>query len=216
MFTGIVEGMGLVLKAAHGSGEGRFAIRPLFAMPNMADGESIAVNGVCLSVERHSAKEFTAYASAETMARTNLRGLAPGDKPNLERALALGARLGGHMVSGHVDCVATVAQIDRRGQSLHVRVAFARAYGGQVVSKGSVALNGISLTVNDCGDDFLDVNVIPESQKRTNLPAWRQGTQINMETDIIGKYVQHLLAPYFPDQAAARINMDFLAMHGFL
>lgn len=217
MFTGIVEGMGLITAIAHHGGERRFGIRPCFSMENIADGESIAVNGACLSVEKHDAQGFYVYASAETISRVNLGFLAAGAKVNLERALKLGNRLGGHIVSGHIDCMARTEAIARAGESLRLRLSYPAEFSGQVISKGSVALNGISLTVNACGRDFLEVNVIPDSQRRTNLRFWQPGTMVNMETDIIGKYAQHLLAPWQKAEGAGPgLNASFLAKHGFI
>lgn len=213
MFTGIVGGLGEIIAAERKNRERRFSIRPLFVMENIEDGESIAVNGVCLSVEEHGGGVFRAYASAETIDRSNLGELTAGAKVNLERALKLGERLGGHIVSGHIDCVATVAVIARQGQSLRIRLTFPPRFGPLVIPKGSISLNGVSLTVNLCGTDFLEVNIIPDSQKRSNICQWRQGDKINMETDIIGKYVQNMLKPRPGRQAASR---DFLEMHGFM
>lgn len=193
---GNCPGLGKVQSIIRQGNERRFVIVPSFVMANVENGESIAVNGVCLSVEKYANGAFTAYASAETLNRTNLQSLKQDAQVNLERALALGERMGGHIVSGHIDCIARVASIGRSGESLSVRVSFPAVFGPQVVAKGSVSLNGISLTVNECGNDYLVVNVIPDSQRKTNLPQWRPGSEINMETDIVGKYVQRLLAPW--------------------
>lgn len=209
--------MGEIARVTRSGQECRFVIRPLFKMNALRDGESIAVNGACLSVEEHGGDLFTAYASAETLARTNLRGLGQGSRVNLERALAFGERLGGHLVSGHVDCLATVRLMEKAGQSIRCAVEFSAEYGSEVIVKGSVALNGISLTVNACGPDFLEVNVIPDSQKRTNFSDWRMGSQINMETDLIGKYVRGFLGAWRPDiKSSHGVSMDLLARNGFL
>lgn len=196
MFTGIIQCLGQVLASRVQGGERRFRIRPEEPFSKLADGESIAVNGVCLSVENHDHESFVAYASVETVARTTLGALSLGAQVNLERALAVGDRLGGHMVSGHVDCVAVVRSIDRRGESQCFRLDFPAAYGREVIPKGSVALDGISLTINACGDDFLEVNIIPDTQRRTAMRAWRLGSRVNMETDLVGKYVARLLGPW--------------------
>lgn len=196
MFTGIIQCEGEVLAARQEGEERRFSIRPLAPLAGVTDGESIAVNGACLSVESHSHEAFTAYASGETVARTTLGALTAGARVNLERALALGDRLGGHLVSGHVDCVAVVRSIERRGQSLCCRMTFPAGFGREVIPKGSVALDGISLTVNACGGDFLEVNVIPDTRRRTTMRAWRPGSRVNMETDLVGKYVARLLGPW--------------------
>lgn len=217
MFTGLVQGLGEIARITRSGEERRFAIRPLFRMDDLRDGESIAVNGACLSVEEHGGDFFIAYASAETLARTNLRGLAQRGKVNLERALAFGERLGGHLVSGHVDCLATVRLMEMAGQSMRCVLEFPSQYGAEVIAKGSVALNGISLTVNECGPDFLEVNVIPDSQKRTNFSDWRKGSQINMETDLIGKYVRSFLGAWRPEmKAASGVSLDMLARNGFI
>lgn len=218
MFTGIIQGLGEITALNHLGQESRLAIRPLFAMPDIVPGESIAVNGVCLSVEKSSGDQFWAYASGETLSRSNLKFLRQGARVNLERALALGDRLGGHIVSGHVDCLATVAEISPAGQSLRIGVSFPGQYSDEVISKGSVALDGISLTVNEAGDGFLSVNVIPDTRGRTNLGQWRKGSLLNMETDIIGKYARRMLAPWTGQdrKPAGGLDMDFLARNGFL
>lgn len=210
MFTGIIQGLGEVTAVIRLNRERRLTIRPLFKMENVEDGESIAIDGVCLSVEKHDASDFGVYASAETTQRTTLGELRQGARVNLERALELGQRLGGHIISGHVDCMATVAAISRKGQSLALRLTFPAEYSGQVIPRGSIALDGISLTVTNCGKGFLEVNIIPDSQERTNIAQWRSGDRINMETDIIGKYVQSLIRPW-----EAGMSREFLAMNGF-
>lgn len=223
MFTGIIQGQGEVRSLRRTGGECHICLRPLFTLPDIVDGESIAVNGACLSVEEHGADTYTAYASGETLSRTTLGALQTGHLVNLERALALGDRLGGHLVSGHVDCIATVREVRQAGQSLRCRIAFPAEVGVEVIPKGSVTLDGISLTVNDCGPDFLEVNIIPDTQKRTTMLHWRPGVTVNMETDLIGKYVRNLLRPWAAaasgDTAATKasgLNMDFLLRQGFL
>lgn len=220
MFTGLVAGLGRVITVRPSGMESRLVIQPLFQLKNIQDGESIAINGACLSVEEHAGAAFSVYASAETMSRTNLGLLAPGSEVNLEQAMILGERLGGHMVSGHVDCLAIVRGMVREGQSLRFRLSFPPEFGPQIISKGSVALDGISLTVNASGSDFLEVNVIPDSQKRTNISQWRPGSKINMETDLIGKYVLSFMRNQethgCPGGGSRRVDSDFLATHGFL
>ena len=196
MFTGIIQCEGEIVSLRREGKERRFRIRPAEPFSGLTDGESIAVSGVCLSVEAHDGDCFSAYASGETVGRTTLGALEPGGRVNLERALALGDRLGGHIVSGHVDCVAVVRSVARRGESLCCRLDFPAAYGREVISKGSVALDGISLTINACGADFLEVNIIPDTRRRTTMSAWRPGSHVNMETDLVGKYVAHMLAPW--------------------
>lgn len=219
MFTGIIQGEGQIVSLQSTGKETRLAIRALYALDNLVIGESIAVNGACLTVESHAERLFTAYASAETMSRTNLGLLQPSSRVNLERALAVGDRLGGHLVSGHVDCQAVVRDIAYIGQSRRIRLTFPGEYGREVVSKGSVTLDGVSLTVNDCGPDFLEVNVIPETWRSTTVEHWAFGVRVNMETDIIGKYVRRMLEPWQGSgtgRADGALTEEFLQQHGFL
>lgn len=215
VFTGLVNGLGRVTALTSSGGQMRLALATLFDMPAIALGESIAVNGVCLTVETFSRNAFTAYASAETLRATSLGGLKIGATVNLERALALGDRLGGHMVSGHVDCLAEVAGLRPVGESMCYELRFPAAFGLFVVPKGSVALDGISLTVNECGPDQLTVNIIPATQRETTIASWEPGHIVNMECDIIGKYVARMLGPFSEKAKASGITTDFLREHGF-
>jgi riboflavin synthase len=215
MFTGLVSGMGEVLRLVPGSGETRLTIRALFPAPAWVTGESICVNGACLSVETFDADSFTAYASAETLAVTTLKKLARGSRVNLEQALALGGRLGGHLVSGHVDAMAHIDALTPTGDSLRVRVRFPEIFSSQIIPKGSVALDGVSLTINHCGRDFLEVNLIPETRRTTTLGAWKPGLAVNMETDLIGKYVAHMLSFWKDTASGSNLTMDFLRKNGY-
>lgn len=221
MFTGIVQGLGKVISIKKGARENRFFFLPQFPMPDITDGESIAINGVCLSVENHSGQTFSAYASRQTLEHSNLGLLDSGALVNLERAVAMGDRLGGHLVSGHVDCVATVEKISRADESLACRISFPENFSIYIINRGSVALNGISLTVTDNGPGFLEVNIIPDSQKRTNMPLWQQGSKINMETDLLGKYVLNFAQSWFTAEKPEKerktgLSLEFLGRHGFL
>lgn len=216
MFTGLVLGMGEVTRLDASAEESRITFRPLFPLSGYVKGESIAVNGACLSVEHFDATTFTAYASHETLRLSTLDELKRGSRVNLERALALGDRLGGHMVSGHVDGVATVASITPKGASRIIRVNFPPEFATQVIAKGSVALDGISLTINTCGDNFLEVNVIPETQQATTIHLWNVGKRLNFETDLIGKYVEKMLGGRTgSSQKSSNITLDFLRENGF-
>lgn len=125
----------------------------------------------------------------------------------------------GHIVSGHVDCVAEILSVRREGESRRIRIGFPASFGAEVIGKGSVALDGISLTVNDCGPDFLEVNVIPETWRATTVAEWAPGTRINMETDVIGKYVRHMVAPHLglasEEAKAGKLSVEFLRENGF-
>ena len=227
MFTGLVHGQGEVTALERRGGQMRLRLRPLFALAEPCVGESIAVNGTCLTLESWdaSAESFTVYASMETVDRTSLGALRVGSRVNLERALALGERLGGHLVSGHVDTVAHVEGVRPAGDSRWCRLTFEPVWSAHVIPKGSVTLDGISLTVNACGPGWLEVNVIPETWRVTTVSTWSDGRPVNLETDLIGKYVQHLLSPYAGDDAAgesgksparAGVSFEFLREHGFI
>ncbi|CAM2060665.1 Riboflavin synthase [Desulfovibrionales bacterium] len=222
MFTGLIHGLGYVLvteSKGHGT---RLSITPSFVLTRLTIGESIAVNGVCLTVETGESRLggwFKTYVSTETLHTTSLGQLRIGDRVHLEQALAIGDRLAGHLVSGHVDCLAKVAAVVPAGESLEFRIEFPPEFGPQVVSKGSVALDGISLTVNCCGDNYITVNIIPATQKKTTIADWQPGRLVNMETDLIGKYVQRMLGAWqehkTPAQSAAGLTKAFLHKHGF-
>lgn len=222
MFTGIIQDLGDVLEVTTTGKEARFRIKPQRPFADTTIGESIAVNGVCLTAETFDGGAFRAYASGETLSRTTLGSLRQGQTVNLERALALGDRLGGHLVSGHVDCVARVARAAPLGQATCFRLSFPREAARQMVLKGSVALDGISLTISALGADFLEVTVIPETMASTTMQAWKPGRTVNLETDMIAKYVERLLssrgALYSGEpsaQTGAVFDEDFLRRNGF-
>ncbi|MBG0789420.1 MAG: riboflavin synthase [Desulfovibrionaceae bacterium] len=218
MFTGLVMGMGRIDAADNRGAETRFRITALFDLTDIEHGESIAVNGVCLTVETFGEGWFTCYASRETMSVTSLGDLRVGSTANLERAMAMGDRFGGHIVSGHVDCLAEVTEVRPAGESKIYRLSFDVKHGKYVIPKGSVALDGISLTVNDCAPAWLEVNIIPETQRATTISGWTPGRKVNMETDLIGKYVERMVAPWVGDHAAekkSKITMEYLREHGF-
>ena len=219
MFTGLVAALGTVEAISPKGGDAtlKIAVAPMF--DHVQTGESIAVNGACLTVETFSQRGFTAFASAETLSATNLGGLVPGRRVNLERALAFGDRLGGHLVSGHVDGVGSVLSVTPKGRSQVFHITLPDGYSRQVIPKGSVTLDGISLTVTRCGPGFLEVNIIPETQRATTIMDWKPGYPVNVETDLIGKYVQSFLGPE-PAQAQdtpaiSGLSMEFLRDHGF-
>ncbi len=221
MFTGIIHCLGEVVSRTGTARESRFTIAPRAPFADPEIGESIAVNGTCLTAERFANGAFTAYASGETLAATTLPSLKPGRLVNLERAVAVGTRLGGHIVSGHVDCVATVAAVEKKGDSTLFRINFPGAIRHLLVPKGSVALDGVSLTINECGLDSLTVNCIPETLGATILHSWKTGTTVNLETDILGKYVARMLETgYLHPAGPARgdgpgLTREFLQEHGF-
>lgn len=215
MFTGLIEGLGEVVSVQRLGADLRLGIKPLFPFENPIIGESVAVNGTCLTVETAKNALLTFYASKETLSCSNIALLASKSIVNLERALALGSRLGGHLVSGHTDTMGEVSSIREIGQSREITVSFDSQWAKYIIPKGSVALDGISLTVNTCGFDFLTVNVIPETWKVTTIASWNTGKKINIETDMIGKYI---LRSQFVEEnkpQKSTITEDFLRENGF-
>jgi riboflavin synthase len=193
MFTGLVEGTGRLGRITPQGPDSVLSIAPPWPAGETVLGESIAINGVCLTVTRTGGDGFTVDVSAETLSRTTLGGLKPGALVNLERAMQLGDRLGGHLVTGHVDCVGSLAKIEEVGGSVRLEVTIPPEHLRLVVEKGSVALDGISLTVNWVGPDRFGLNIIPHTMSATTLHLAKQGDSVNIETDLIGKYVARLL-----------------------
>ena len=184
MFTGIVEEVGTVRRV----GGGTLSIDAEEILTDVRLGDSIAVNGVCLTVTSFDKNHFEADVMPETVRRTSLAELRKGSPVNLERALTLASRLGGHIVSGHIDGVGTVAGLRQEGNALLLTVAAAPALLRGIVEKGSVALDGISLTVAAVTEETFTVSLIPHTREVTNLRAKRAGSRLNIETDIIGKF----------------------------
>jgi riboflavin synthase len=205
MFTGIIEGTGAVAAlaaAADGSGA-RLEVEAPWLAGRLALGESVAVNGCCVTVARATAAGFAADLVAETLRRTALGGLAAGDLVNLERPMALGGRLGGHLVQGHVDGVAKVLDRTRVGEGEEVRVELPARLERYVVEKGSVAVDGVSLTVAGVGPGWFAVALVPHTLKVTTLGRRRPGDPVQLEVDVVAKYVERLVQPW-ADRAGAR------------
>jgi riboflavin synthase len=194
VFTGLIETMGVLLdRAARGPGA-RLVVKAAFPdQEPFALGESIAVEGTCLSVDRIREGGFEADASAETLARTTLGSLAAGSPVNLERAAKLGSRLGGHIVTGHVDGVGSVVEKVAVGDALKVTFRMPRSLSRFVAEKGSVAVSGVSLTVNAAGPETFDVVLIPHTRAKTTLDGLAPGSPVNLEVDLLARYVVRAL-----------------------
>jgi riboflavin synthase len=193
MFTGLIESQGRVRRVSRRQGATRLVIDTDTSTARWRDGESVAVDGVCLTVARRSGKTFEADAIAETLKRTTLSALRAGDTVHLERALAVGDRLGGHFVQGHVDAVAEVLAVTRRGADVRLTVALPKSLRGLVAEKGSIALHGVSLTVTAANSSRFEVALIPETLARTKLSKIRPGDALNVEVDVIARYLEALM-----------------------
>jgi riboflavin synthase len=215
MFTGIIEGLGKISKIDGNGKEIRFKISPKFEINDYKRGESIAVNGVCLTVESFGDSFFNCYASKETVDSTSFSGLKINSVVNLERAMKVGDRFGGHIVSGHVDGTAEITNIENANSSIRYTIKISKDLEKFVVAKGSITLDGISLTINKCEKDIIDVNIIPETQGATNIKNWKIGDKINIETDMIGKYVYKNLSAKNETKKES-ITTDFLMKNGFV
>ncbi len=220
MFTGIVAGKGRLLARRSSGGGLAFDLEADFELTDPEEGESIAINGVCLTAYNISGRKFTVDVSPETLSRTTLGKLSSGGSVNMERALQLSDRLGGHIVSGHVDCVATVRNRQANGDFTLFSFLFPREFSRYVIEKGSVTINGVSLTVNSCTEETFDVSIIPHTLELTTLGLLKRGSEVNIEVDIIGKYVEKMLQPgnsgVGETGSGKGINPAFLAENGFV
>jgi riboflavin synthase len=195
MFTGLIEDVGRVKRWEKRKENGRLTLSTNLAVREMALGSSIAVNGACLTIVRKERGGFAVDVSPETLKRTNLRDVHRGDRVNLERPLRLGERLGGHLVTGHVDGIGRIVGLRRAGHFLSFQFKVPASLGRLLVPKGSVAVDGISLTVNECREERFSVMIIPFTFEHTNLHRRNLGDRVNIESDIVGKYVKQFLAP---------------------
>jgi len=212
MFTGIVEDIGKILRMEH-RGQGRrltIAIPP--GLTDMQLGDSINVNGACLTVVDKKVPEIQVDLSSETLERTTLSGIKQGDEVNLERAVRLSDRLGGHIVTGHIDGIGTITETRREKDFIHLRIRIPQPLSRYIVEKGSIAIDGTSLTVNGCAGDEVRITLVPYTLEKTILMDKRVGDRVNVETDILGKYVEKLLEP----GRSGGLDFDFLRKHGFI
>jgi riboflavin synthase len=209
MFTGIIEEVGRVEKVAPAGGGARVEISARRVLEGAREGDSIATDGACLTIVRLTGSGFEADCSAETLRRTTLGGWRAGASVNLERAMALGDRLGGHLVQGHVEGTGRLVARRPEGESVMIRFAYPPELGRYIVLKGSIAVAGISLTVASLDDDSFEVAVIPVTLEWTTLGRMAEGTPVNLETDMIAKYVERLL------RASAPLTVEGLREMGY-
>ena len=210
MFTGIVEGLGKVKRLTMKGADAVLEIETAIDLTDVSIGDSIAVNGACLTVTFKNQQNFNADVSAETLGRTTLKFLQTGHKVNLEKSLRVGGFIGGHFVLGHIDVAGRILSQTQKSGSLILAVEMNDNLLRYIVEKGSVAIDGISLTVNKLEKGRFYVNIIPHTVANTTLLTKKEGDLVNIETDVLGKYVEKLL------QTSRGIDKDFLAQHGFL
>ncbi len=219
MFTGIIEETGTVRNISLSGSSGRIQVGASVVLEGTKVGDSIAVNGVCLTVTSIDGRSFTADVMAETLRRSNLGQLRGGDLVNLERAMPAEGRFGGHIVSGHIDGTGTIAGMEKEGNATWVRIRTAAALLALIVEKGSIAIDGISLTVAQVGAEDFAVSIIPHTSANTTLLRKRIGDTVNLENDIVGKYVQRLVGQAQPQPQQqphrSRITEEFLRENGF-
>lgn len=216
MFTGIIEEVGTVRRVLSGGTAGEISIRAASVLEGTHIGDSIAVNGVCLSVTGMTGDGFTADVMPETLRRTNLGRLNSDSRVNLERAMAAGGRFGGHIVSGHIDGVGTIRSMRREENAVWVTIAAPTPILRLIVEKGSIAIDGVSLTVAEVTSETFSVSIIPHTGAQTILLSKRPGEQVNLENDVVGKYVQRLLEPYQTETPkSGGITEEFLMQYGF-
>lgn len=216
MFTGIIEEIGEIVSIKKGAQSAVITIRANKIMEDIHLGDSIAMNGVCLTVTSFDQHSYCVDVMHETLNRTNLGQLKGGSKVNLERAMAADGRFGGHIVAGHVDGPGTIVSMTKDDNAVWVTVETDRSVLKYIVNKGSITIDGISLTVADVTDKTFSVSMIPHTKDHTTLLDKKPGDTVNLETDMVGKYVEKLLKFQEEDQKpSSNITVDFLREHGF-
>ena len=220
MFTGIIEGSG-VISGIRSAGQGKhFTIDADFTLEGTKPGDSIAVNGACLTAVVVSASRFEVDVSPETLSKSTFRDAKIGDRLNLERALRFSDRIDGHLVSGHLDGVGIISSRKTVGDYIVITFEIPETLALYLIEKGSVAVDGVSLTVNQCSETRFDVSIIPHTAKLTTISFKKIGDPVNIETDMIGKYVERFVTKIQDhdkkDQTGRSVDMQFLAKTGFI
>jgi riboflavin synthase len=211
MFTGIIEATGEILRIESQRGGRQLVLSVPAGLTDLQLGDSINVNGVCLTVTEKGGGRITVDVSSETLARTTFSEARPGDTVNLERALRLSDRLGGHLVTGHVDGIGTLLEERKEREFIHLKIRIPQGIERYIVQKGSIAIDGTSLTVNECQGDTIHLTLIPYTLEKTILMDKRIGARVNVETDILGKYVEKMVA-----RGPEKVGLSFLKEHGFI
>jgi riboflavin synthase len=214
MFTGIIEGKGKVRRVEFRGQEKRLVLQLPFDLTGVQLGDSININGVCLTVVDKKEQTVEVDLSPETLQRTMLTKVKEGDMVNVERALRLSDRLGGHILTGHIDGIGVISERRKEGDFLHLGIRIPEAVSRYVVQKGSIAIDGISLTVNEYREGEIYLTLIPYTLEKTNLIDKKVGEEVNVEADILGKYIEKVLERI--GEKPNRINLSFLREHGFI
>ena len=215
MFTGIIEEIGTIKGIKRGNRSVVLEVKAKKVLEDLKVGDSIATNGVCLTVISFDSGRFCADVMPETMQRSNLGELRAGSPVNLERALSLNGRLGGHIVSGHVDGMGMIVGRERDENAIRVTIATSGELLRYIVEKGSITIDGISLTVVSVSDSVFTVSVIPHTRDETTLVKKQVGDNVNLENDVIAKYVEKLMRPASPAEPKGGLTLDFLLANGF-
>jgi riboflavin synthase len=216
MFTGIIEAVGKIKRMQAAGGDMRLEIATgSLDMSDVKKGDSIAVNGVCLTAIEHTASSFVADVSNETIAHTSLETLKPGSEVNLEKALLPTTRLGGHLVSGHVDGLGSVIDISEDARSIRLVIEAPKTLMKYIAAKGSICVDGTSLTVNAIESTHFELNIVPHTQACTVIKHYQPGTRVNLEVDLIARYLERLLLN-LPEPERSTIDMAMLAKAGFV
>ena len=217
MFTGIIQAQGTVTAINRIGGDAQLSITSEgLPFASYAVGESIAVNGVCLTATALRADGFDTDVSTETLGVTTLGNLTVGSHVNLEPSLSFGDRLGGHLVSGHVDCMGKVTHLTTDARSIRLVVEIAADFARYVAKKGSVCVDGVSLTINAVSANTFDLNIIPHTAETTTIGGYRAGTAVNIEVDMLARYVERLLATDASRSDADGVSLDFLKANGYV
>jgi riboflavin synthase len=214
MFTGIIEGKGKILRIKPRGAGKRLNIECPFHLTDVQLGDSISINGACLTVAEKEGQTIIFDLSGETLEKTVLGELKEGDSVNLERALRLADRLGGHIVTGHIDGIGVIAEKRRERDFTNLTIKIPKSVSKYVVQKGSIAIDGISLTVNECRAEEIRITLIPYTLEKTTLMEKKVGDRVNMEADLLGKYVEKLLSQ--GSGKSEGLDLSFLKEHGFI
>jgi len=216
MFTGLIEEIGEVESVIKSVKSAKITIKAYKVLEGIKIGDSICTNGVCLTVTSFDRNRFIVDVMAETMRRSNLKNIAKGDKVNLERALSIGDRLGGHIVSGHIDGIGIIKDYEKEDNAIWITIEVSSEILKYIVQKGSIAIDGVSLTVAYIDEASFKVSIIPHTKDVTTLCQKKKGDEVNIECDVLGKYVEKFIK--IQDQGAVKnkIDYDFLNKYGFV